>query len=930
MFRTRDNNGEYPAARSVASDLAAGEGGPLSMLRPQRLARTRKALRASVRRRRFHLEAVLALPLVRRILLAEILALLPLLQRRGLRSLWVSIQHVWLRRSPLFDAAYYRAQYPDVAAAGMPPLLHFIRHGHGEGRSPHPVFDTAHYREQLAATRERQLNPLIHYKLAGAARRLAPSPWFDFDVYLEHNPDVRRAGVDPFVHFCRHGLKENRRASHWFDPRAYLRARPSVAASGVPALEHFLRTAAGDAPLPDEFDPGWQTGPKPGAVAIDYAERLRALPPRTVPQAAEVDVVVPVFRGVQETLACLYHVLTADNATGFRLIVVDDASPEEGLPEILTELAGRGLFELLRNEASRGFCHSINRGLAADAQRDVVILNSDTEVYGDWIDRLRRAAYSRPRIATATPMTNNGTIASYPRFCRDNPVPLELGYAELDRLFAEVNAGATADVPTAVGFCTYIRRAALDEIGLFDAATFGRGYGEENDFCRRGQALGWKDVIAGDVFVRHIGGMSFRGERHRRVEQALKILDRRYPDYRRTVRDFIARDPLRPLRARIDMARLRYLSRDRNILMVSHMRGGGTEQNVQEITRRFAEEGASVFHLRAAPASRSEVRLFHSEAQSFPNAGPFFLGDKTGNLAVALRELRIDEAHVHHLMDFAADAADRFRLLFGQAAIPYVFTAHDYAAVCPRINLVGADSVYCGEPGPAGCRTCLKRNGNEHGLTEIGHWRDSYSRFLAAARRVVVPSTDVERRLRRYFPEAAIVVEPHETIAPAALKPPRGGRDPLRIGIIGAISPIKGLEVIRRCAMHARRARLPLEFVIIGYSSNDEQMRRHGVTTTGIYYGNAAQELIEKREIDLVWLPSVWPETYSYTLSIALQTGLPIAAFDLGAIAERLRATDRALIMPLSRQADPAFLCREFLSFNERRLAVFEAGAAAQ
>ena len=78
-----------------------------------------------------------------------------------------------------------------------------------------------------------------------------------------------------------------------------------------------------------------------------------------------------------------------------------------------------------------------------------------------------------------------------------------------------------------------IRRACLDQIGPFDAERFGRGYGEENDFCMRAAGAGWRNVLAGDVFVYHEGAVSFSGERLALTENAGKTLADLYPDYLR-------------------------------------------------------------------------------------------------------------------------------------------------------------------------------------------------------------------------------------------------------------------------------------------------------------------------------------------------------------------------------------------------------------
>jgi hypothetical protein len=130
-----------------------------------------------------------------------------------------------------------------------------------------------------------------------------------------------------------------------------------------------------------------------------------------------------------------------------------------------------------------------------------------------------------------------------------------LGLAALDRLFATANAGRAVDLPTAVGFCMYIRRACLDRVGLFDAGRFGRGYGEENDFCMRAASAGWRSLLAGDVFVYHEGAVSFSDERAVLTVNAGRTLADLHPDYVHKVREFTARDAASALRAAVDGAR---------------------------------------------------------------------------------------------------------------------------------------------------------------------------------------------------------------------------------------------------------------------------------------------------------------------------------------------------------------------------------------
>jgi hypothetical protein len=186
----------------------------------------------------------------------------------------------------------------------------------------------------------------------------------------------------------------------------------------------------------------------------------------------------------------------------------------------------------------------------------VVLLNSDTEVANDWLDRLHACAWRDADIATVTPFSNNATICSYPFEGWAGDIPGTLGLAGLDRLFATANAGRTVDIPTAVGFCMYIRRDAIDALGLFDADRFGRGYGEENDFCMRALKSGRRNVLAGDVFVYHEGAVSFSQEKPALTQAAGKALVELHPDYPRLVHEYLVADPANALRCAIDEARL--------------------------------------------------------------------------------------------------------------------------------------------------------------------------------------------------------------------------------------------------------------------------------------------------------------------------------------------------------------------------------------
>ena len=273
------------------------------------------------------------------------------------------------------------------------------------------------------------------------------------------------------------------------------------------------------------------------------------------PAAGVVDIIIPVYGQMALTQACLASVLAARQQTAHDIIVIDDASPDPQLAHWLDTQASAGHITLLRNASNQGFVASVNRGMTAHPDRDVVLLNSDTRVHGNWLDRLRAASQSQARVASVTPWSNNATICSYPQWPQGGELPAAGPTAEaLDTLVASVCPGTTVALPTAVGFCMLIRRDCLQQVGLFDQAAFGKGYGEENDFCLRASQAGFHHLLAADTYVYHAGNASFADTSDDLKAQALKVISARWPQYPQQIERFLASDPLAGLRRRLDAA----------------------------------------------------------------------------------------------------------------------------------------------------------------------------------------------------------------------------------------------------------------------------------------------------------------------------------------------------------------------------------------
>ncbi len=375
-----------------------------------------------------------------------------------------------------------------------------IRHGLARGS-----VDVEHYQRVAGKAFSSPAAATLHYLTVGSARDWSPRAGFSPARYRRLNQDVELAGYEPFAHWLRFGEEEGRGA---------------------------------DVP--------------PDPLPVDLGRLLSHRPPDA--KRAKVDVVMPVYGSRGFVLQAIDSVLMAVTKEAYELVVVDDASPDPVLRVELEALAGAGLITLLVNERNLGFVKSVNRGFAVHPDRDVVLLNSDTKVFGNWLDRLM-AALRTARTATATPLSNAATILSYPATLGDNRLLPDARVAHWDGLCAALDA-PLVEIPTGVGFCMALSRACLDQIGAFDSERFGRGYGEENDFCLRATSAGWRHVAATGLFVWHRGGASFGAEREALIAAAQATIEQLHPGYAETVGRFIRRDPLHATRRALDMARI--------------------------------------------------------------------------------------------------------------------------------------------------------------------------------------------------------------------------------------------------------------------------------------------------------------------------------------------------------------------------------------
>ena len=313
------------------------------------------------------------------------------------------------------------------------------------------------------------------------------------------------------------------------------------------------------------------------------------------------------------------------------------------------------------------------------------------------------------------------------------------------------------------------------------------------------------------------------------------------------------------------------------VLMVDHGWGGGVERHVSELAHALGDR-AGVIRLQPAAPGHVALRL--------PGAALFFDAVREWNALVdTLRGVGIDRVHLHHVHGLPLPVLE----LPERLGAAHWVTLHDFFPACPAYHLKDASLRFCG--GEPSCRRCLDGRASPWGLS-IDGWRARFGDYLARAERVIAPSMDAAARLRRFFPHTAPEVWPHPRDRDAAAP------TPLRVIVPGAISVEKGLDVLEACVEDARSRALPLHFHVAGFLGRAlRQWPEAPLTVSGQYDEGRLPELLAIERGDAFFFPVQVPETFSYTLSAALELGAPIVATDLGAFPERLAAASHARIV---------------------------------
>lgn len=255
-----------------------------------------------------------------------------------------------------------------------------------------------------------------------------------------------------------------------------------------------------------------------------------------------VTIVVPVYGDWSSLRDCIES-LKKYVGKRHRVLFANDCGPEADLIErnIKKAIKSVGHFSYVRNDKNLGFVQNCNNAVLKidKTDNDILLLNSDTIVTKGFLEELLAVLYSSNDIGAVSPRSNNATIATIPIASTRNKGGLTPEASYNFFIKNNKNLPRYTIAPVAHGFCMLVRRELIKRYGLFDEV-FGKGYGEEVDFCLRIRGHGYESAISNWAYVFHLEGRSFGLDKKAAlIKESSKIILERYPSYKQEVQKYI-------------------------------------------------------------------------------------------------------------------------------------------------------------------------------------------------------------------------------------------------------------------------------------------------------------------------------------------------------------------------------------------------------
>lgn len=348
-------------------------------------------------------------------------------------------------------------------------------------------------------------------------------------------------------------------------------------------------------------------------------------------------------------------------------------------------------------------------------------------------------------------------------------------------------------------------------------------------------------------------------------------------------------------------------SRQRLVLVVDHDLGGGSGVYRAQLITGLLAEGRCVLRLAADHENLGYQLVAQRGARSRAAVVRDF-----AELRELFSAIRFDTTYFNNLLSFPETAAVVKALgewLAGGTLGKLIFLVHDFYSVCPSWTLIDKSDRHCGVPDLSVCAACLPSNrllfGSLAGVSDVAAWRALWEPVLRGASEVRCFSESSRILLRRAYPGLTpdrLTVVPHGQVQAPLRKIEIHDPGAPVVGVVGAISVHKGAQVLRDLSRHLLDTKNPMRLVVVG--TTECELAPEVATVTGPYRRGDLPGLLEANRVNVGFVPSICPETFSYVTDELMQMGLPVLVFDLGAPPERVGGYARGRVMAIGGPAE--------------------------
>ena len=828
--------------------------------------------------------------------------------------------------SSRFNAIIYVKKYPNVLRKGFNPLVHYLKYGRNEDKTDvcnknlkeyelvknSGLFDFEFYKNESKMNFSSERLALLHYLEFGYKKGFNPNNSFNNDSYLKFNEDVKNHDWNPLVHYLKFGKKENRlgdnidfddynlvKYSGLFDLDYYENESKMKFQSEEDGIIHYLTIG---------FKNGFNPNPK--FDGIDYYEKYNdvarigmnplihylkfgKLENRDgikkfvydnfnesfdVKQilskiSNNVTIIMPIFNLVNSKKAVrnLYV-----NSKNFDLVLLDTLNLSEDDLNYFKFFKNLNIINNIDSQSK--LINSINT-IIMESSNDVILIKENVLPFKNWILKLVIAAYSDDTIGFVTPISNFSTIKLI-----DLPKNI---YSPT--IINKISKKKYFEAPISNDACVYIKREVFNEL------KFDNNLDESSwmyDFTELAQMKGWKSVVDDSTYVYWDKGQ-FKNTQKDKYDLSVPYYYQNNPN-----KYFIKSEVFSKIYDNIH----KYSKEDFNrftkkTVLFSMHNGGGVENTVKDIIKSISDKFDS-YLLKAFKNRLILYKYYNGEfiiSEEFKlkydwNSQIIYSDEYEQIYFYILINYNIDIVQIDHSIFHTFDLPAIAKLL----DIPLIITLHDFYYICPTYFLLDGENNYCAGNCGDKSRNCSTRVSWFDLPVNIVEWKHKWNEYVEElfdyCDIIVTANSFTKNMFLNYYsklPNGKITLIEHgcDLIRFNNIHRVPNKYQKIRLLIPGIIGPHKGSHFIKQLKSYDIEDKLELHYIGVV----DDELK-----SIGIYHGRYDREdfakMVYKIKPSFIGIFSVCAETFSYTLTESISTGVPVIASNLGALKNRIES----------------------------------------